>query len=106
MEMQLKNNRTGEGHMDKVTVITVVYNDVDLCLRMRKAGYLVVWTPYARLYHYEPVDLTVRFLKRKKYRRFEQDTNNFKHQWGNELKAGDPYYNINFEHDRGDFMVN
>ena len=28
MEMQLKNNRTGEGHMDKVTVITVVYNDV------------------------------------------------------------------------------
>lgn len=85
---------------------TVAYNDVDLCLRMRKAGYLVVWTPYARLYHYEPVDLTVRFLKRKKYRRFEQDTKNFKHQWGNELKAGDPYYNINFEHDRGDFMVN
>lgn len=23
------------------------YNDVDLCFRIRKAGYLIVWTPYA-----------------------------------------------------------
>ncbi|HWB51609.1 MAG TPA: glycosyltransferase [Stellaceae bacterium] len=29
----------------------VCYNDVDYCLRARDAGYLVVWTPYARLLH-------------------------------------------------------
>ena len=29
----------------------VCYNDVDYCLRVREAGYLVVWTPYARLLH-------------------------------------------------------
>ena len=29
----------------------VCYNDVDYCLRVRQAGYRVVWTPYARLLH-------------------------------------------------------
>jgi len=29
------------------------FNDVDFCLRVRQAGYEVVYTPYAELYHYE-----------------------------------------------------
>lgn len=29
------------------------YNDVDLCLRLRSRGYLVVYTPYARILHHE-----------------------------------------------------
>ena len=29
----------------------VCYNDVDYCLRVREAGYLVAWTPFARLLH-------------------------------------------------------
>ena len=33
--------------------LPVDFNDVDLCLRLRKTGYLIVWTPYAELYHYE-----------------------------------------------------
>lgn len=33
------------------TDFAVCYNDVDYCLRAREAGYLVVWTPYARLLH-------------------------------------------------------
>ena len=32
---------------------TVAYNDVDFCLRVRDAGWRIVWTPYAQLYHYE-----------------------------------------------------
>ena len=28
-------------------------NDIDLCLRARRAGYDVVWTPFATLLHYE-----------------------------------------------------
>src|SRR5262249_45837045 len=28
----------------------VVYNDVDLCLKVRQKGYRVVWTPHAQLY--------------------------------------------------------
>ncbi|RDS79673.1 glycosyltransferase [Dyella monticola] len=29
----------------------LAYNDIDLCLKVRQAGYLTVWTPYARLMH-------------------------------------------------------
>jgi GT2 family glycosyltransferase len=32
---------------------TVGYNDVDYCLRAFKAGYRIIWTPYACLYHHE-----------------------------------------------------
>ena len=31
----------------------VELNDIHLCMRIREAGYLVVWTPFAELYHYE-----------------------------------------------------
>lgn len=33
--------------------LRIAYNDVDLCLRIRQAGYEVLYTPYAGLYHYE-----------------------------------------------------
>ncbi|MBR8320605.1 glycosyltransferase family 2 protein, partial [Burkholderia cenocepacia] len=33
--------------------LPVAFNDVDLCLRVREAGYRVVWTPYAVLHHFE-----------------------------------------------------
>jgi O-antigen biosynthesis protein len=35
--------------------LPVTYNDVDLCLKARARGYLVVYTPFALLYHYEGV---------------------------------------------------
>lgn len=35
------------------TELQVACNDVDFCLRARAAGYRVVWTPYAELYHHE-----------------------------------------------------
>jgi GT2 family glycosyltransferase len=33
------------GGLDEVN-FTVSYNDVDLCLKTRQAGYLTVWTPH------------------------------------------------------------
>lgn len=33
----------------------IAYNDVDYCLRARKAGYRVIWTPFSCLYHHESV---------------------------------------------------
>ncbi len=35
--------------------LAVSYNDVDLCLRLDQAGYRIVWTPHACLYHLESV---------------------------------------------------
>ncbi|MFT4505377.1 glycosyltransferase [Caballeronia sp. 15711] len=35
--------------------LTVGYNDVDLCLKIREAGYDIVFTPFAELFHLESV---------------------------------------------------
>ncbi len=42
------------GGMDAVA-LAVSYSDVDLCLRLREAGLLIVWTPFACLLHLESV---------------------------------------------------
>ena len=46
----------------------VAYNDIDYCMRLRKAGYRTVWTPFAVLCHYESksrgLDDTPRTAKR------------------------------------------
>lgn len=82
----------------------VSYNDVDLCMRIRKAGYLIVWTPFAELYHNEsqsrgPDDTP------EKQKRFEAEARRFRSRWTKELEAGDPYFNPNFKTDRSDFFV-
>ena len=33
--------------------LTVAFNDVDLCLRVREKGLKIIYTPYAQFYHYE-----------------------------------------------------
>lgn len=33
--------------------LSVAFNDVDFCIRVREAGYRNVWTPYAELFHHE-----------------------------------------------------
>ena len=42
------------GGLDEVN-LRVSFNDVDLCLRIGERGYLVVYTPHARLLHHESV---------------------------------------------------
>lgn len=33
--------------------LKVAYNDIDLCMKVDEAGYNILYTPYAKLYHYE-----------------------------------------------------
>ncbi len=35
--------------------LAIAFNDVDLCLKVREAGYRNLWTPYAELYHHESI---------------------------------------------------
>lgn len=70
-------------------------NDIDLCMRIRKAGYLVVWTPYAELYHYEKKSRGNPDTPDEKAE-FKEEIDRFKGKWDDELAAGDPYYNPNF----------
>lgn len=82
----------------------VAFNDVDLCMRIRAAGYLIVFTPYAELYHYESKSRGVEDTP-EKIRRFEGEIKCFTERWGKELKQGDPYYNPNFSLDKEDFSL-
>lgn len=73
----------------------VSFNDIDYCIRIRKKGYLVVWTPYAELYHWESKSRgRAGFGSRKK--ELLRSAEAFREKWRMELEAGDPYYNPNF----------
>lgn len=82
----------------------VAFNDVDFCMRIRKAGYLNVWTPYAEAYHYESKSRGLEDTLEKQ-KRFQSEVLRFKNDWGRELIEGDPYYNVNLTLDREDFSL-
>ena len=63
------------------------FNDVDFCLRARRAGYRIVYTPYARLYHHESATFGPR-------RQQPGDVEQVRRTWGDALMH-DPYYNAN-----------
>lgn len=81
----------------------VAFNDVDLCMRIRKAGYKVIWTPYAELYHYESKSRGYDDTTLEKRVRLNKEKKLFKGRWAKELKAGDPFYNPNLTVDKEDF---
>jgi O-antigen biosynthesis protein len=73
--------------------LPVAFNDVDFCIRLRQAGYRVIWTPHAELYHHEScsrgVDTTPDNTSR-----FASDVGYMRAKWGKVLD-NDPFYNPN-----------
>ncbi len=86
--------------------LAVSYNDVDFCLRIRKAGYLVVWTPHAELYHYESRSRGRETISPEKRERLEREASLLRQRWEKEYGAGDPYYNSNLSQIHLDFSLN
>lgn len=80
----------------------VEYNDIDLCMQLRKAGYLIVWTPFAELYHHESLSRGYDDTP-EKIARHNTEATLFRSRWKEQLKKGDPYYNPNFIPGRADF---
>jgi GT2 family glycosyltransferase len=76
--------------------IAVSYNDVDLCLRVREAGFRIVWTPYAELYHHEMVV--------RGHTIDPKEVDCMKARWGQAL-LHDPYYNENLALHGEDFSL-
>ena len=74
----------------------VAFNDVDFCMKVRKLGLLVIYTPYAKLYQYESKSRGYEDTPEKK-KRFEGEIALFESKWKKELKQGDPYFNINLD---------
>lgn len=90
------------GGLDESYAISL--SDVDLCLKLRKAGYLNVFTPFAELYHFESLSRGLDD-KGEKAQRYERESEQFRERWKDLLEAGDPYYNPNFSLDRSDFAL-
>lgn len=73
----------------------VAYNDIDLCLKLWKKGYLNVFTPFAQATHYESksrgLDTTG-----ENARRYEREKANFYEAYREYIDHCEPYYNPHF----------
>jgi GT2 family glycosyltransferase len=72
------------------------FADVDLCLKMGRAGYLIIYTPFAKLYHYESTS------RRCNVEAPEAEV--IRQRWAGVLER-DPYYNPNLSRERADFSL-
>lgn len=83
--------------------IKVAFNDIDFCLRVRKAGYRNMWTPFAEMYHHESASRGHEDNP-EKVARFNAEVDFMKKRWGNELIT-DPYYSPNLTLEHEDFSL-
>jgi len=84
------------GGFDEVN-LPVAFNDIDLCLRLREKGYLIVYTPYAELFHYESASRGYGVGP-------DPEADYMLKKWKDKLD-NDPYYNINLTLQREDFSI-
>ena len=79
------------GNFDEIN-LPISNNDVDLCLRVRESGFKIIYTPFAKLYHYESKsrksDLGLDQLNR-----YKAEVSYMKHRYPNIDK--DPFYSKN-----------
>ncbi|WP_020396429.1 glycosyltransferase family 2 protein [Thiolinea disciformis] len=83
--------------------LTVAFNDVDFCLRIRELGYRNLWTPYALLYHHESLSRGSDDTP-EKAKRFAQEIRYMLTKWGSILFS-DPYYHAAFSLKLNDFSL-
>jgi GT2 family glycosyltransferase len=72
------------------------YNDVDFCLKVRRAGYRIVYTPHASLYHFES--------QSRRNVVTDDDRAAIRSRWAYELDH-DPYHNPNLLAGRDDWSI-
>jgi O-antigen biosynthesis protein len=80
----------------------VEFNDSDLCLKMKEAGYNNIYLPHVSLIHYESLSRGYVHLSKKSYERHLQDKENFSRKWGKYLE-NDPCYNKNLSKRKAGF---
>lgn len=67
----------------------IIYQDVDLCMKIREQGFSIIYTPNCRLIHHESKTRGDKFNFEDKYL--------FLDLWEDILQKGDPFYNNNFK---------
>lgn len=84
--------------------LAVAFNDVDLCLKIREKGYLIVYNPEVQLYHYESKTRGPEDTKEKLIR-FQREIDYMKQRWSDILQQGDPMYSPNFSLKKCDYSL-
>jgi GT2 family glycosyltransferase/glycosyltransferase involved in cell wall biosynthesis len=69
------------------------FNDVDLCLKLRRDGWRIIWTPAAEMYHVESLTFG-HHASAERADQFQRDWAEMRTRWSVELDA-DPFYNPN-----------
>ncbi|MQP64907.1 glycosyltransferase [Niveispirillum sp. SYP-B3756] len=77
--------------------LPVAFNDVDLCLRLRQQGFLLVWTPAIDLFHYESVSRGRDMAPERRARSMKEEQY-MRHRWYHQAMS-DPAYNPNLNLD-------
>lgn len=90
------------GGMD--TELKIAFNDVDFCLRVKEAGYKIIYNPFSIWYHDESKTRGAEDTP-EKIERFRGEIEYFQRRWANFLYRGDPSYNPNLALDRHDFSL-
>jgi glycosyltransferase involved in cell wall biosynthesis len=81
--------------------LKIAFNDVDFCIRLCKAGYKNIWTPYAELYHHESATRGYEDSPEKR-ERFAKEV---AYMEKNNLSKPDPAYSLNLTLDNDDFSL-
>jgi glycosyltransferase involved in cell wall biosynthesis len=90
------------GGLDEVN-LAVAFNDVDFGLRLRQAGWRVVWTPHATLYHHESTSRGTDTADAR-VGAYGKEVDYMQSRWGDSLKM-DPAYNPNLTAESEDFAL-
>ncbi len=73
--------------------LSIAFNDVDLCIRLRNAGWRIIWTPQVELIHHESATLG-RYDSAERKTQFRREVKLMRDLWGAQLD-NDPFYNPN-----------
>lgn len=84
--------------------LAVAFNDIDYCMKVRAQGLLVVYAPYALMYHYESKSRGLEDTP-EKVARFNREIGIFARRWPDILEKGDPYYNPNLTLRKSNFAL-
>lgn len=81
------------------TEFPVAFNDADLCLKIGKLGYRILYTPHALLYHHEAFSKTSKHLIPH-----PEEVAAMRAKWA-EIIARDPYYSPNLTRNYEDYSL-
>ncbi|MGH6859030.1 MAG: glycosyltransferase family 2 protein [Phyllobacterium sp.] len=81
--------------------LPVAFNDVDFCLKLSRAGYDNIWTPFAEMYHLESISRGAEDNPEKKHR-YKREARYMASSWD---LSDDPFYSPNLTRNSEDFSL-